>query len=287
MPTFTTPDPIDLAVDLPVGDSRSSRATAPTPSSPCRPPTGVGRRPPRRRGDRSSSTAAGDRRRLRARGSASSARANRSTCGSSCPTGSRLTADVGGASAPPAGSVRPASRARSGGVDIDATGDLWVRAGHGNARRSAPPTAASSSSPTTARSASARSAGTRSSSRRTARSTIGEAGGDLDAKLSYGELEIERARSASSPPRPRTARSASARCSSGSVAGRERLRPDRHRRAGRRRRLARRRLARRPRAQRARGRSRHPAGSDDTVAVRARTSTATSPSTAPRKERSK
>ena len=109
------------------------------------------------------------------------------------PTGSRLTAEVS------VGGVRTvgrlgATRIKSsmGPVDLDATGDLWLRAAHGNATVGTAD-GGSRSRPTTGRSGSARSPATRSSRRRTARSQVGESGGDLDAKLSYGDLEITKA----------------------------------------------------------------------------------------------
>ncbi len=51
----------------------------------------------------------------------------------------------------------------------------------------------SRSRPTTVRSGSARLPATRSSRRRTAASSSGESGGEIDAKLSYGDLEITKA----------------------------------------------------------------------------------------------
>ena len=80
-----------------------------------------------------------------------------------------------------------------GPVDVDSTGDLWLRAGHGNAtvgtadgsrrdhrRPRADPDRHGH-----------RRRGPQGVARR--RSQVGESGGDLDARLSYGDLEITRA----------------------------------------------------------------------------------------------
>lgn len=109
------------------------------------------------------------------------------------PTGSRLTAEVA------AGSVRTVGRlgatrikSSTGAVDVDTTGDLWLRASHGNATVGT----AEGGIEITADHGQIR-IGTVTGDAVLKAShgsiLVGQSGGDLEAKLSYGDLEITRA----------------------------------------------------------------------------------------------
>ena len=109
------------------------------------------------------------------------------------PTGSRFTAEVA------VGGVRTvgrlgATRIKSsmGPVEVDTTGDLWLRASHGNATLGT----AEGGIEITADHGQIR-VGTVTDDAILKAShgniLVGEAGGDLDAKLSYGDLEITKA----------------------------------------------------------------------------------------------
>jgi DUF4097 and DUF4098 domain-containing protein YvlB len=109
------------------------------------------------------------------------------------PTGSRLTAEIA------VGGVRTAGRlgatrvkASMGPVDLDVTGDLWLRAGHGNATVG---TAEGGIEITADHGQIRIGTVTGDALLKASHGTImiGESGGDLDAKLSYGDLDITRA----------------------------------------------------------------------------------------------
>jgi hypothetical protein len=108
------------------------------------------------------------------------------------PTGSRLTAENGG----PVKTVGRfgATRIKGaiGGLDIEATGDLWLRAAHGGVTVGA----VDGDLDVVAAYGSIRIGAVAGDA--TLRASyggiqVGEAGGDLDAKLSYGDLEITKA----------------------------------------------------------------------------------------------
>jgi hypothetical protein len=109
------------------------------------------------------------------------------------PAGSRFTAEIA------AGGVRTVGRLgatriknSTGPVDIDTTGDLWLRASHGNATLGT----AEGGIEITADHGQIR-VGTVTGDAILKAShgsiLVGESGGDLDAKLSYGDLEITKA----------------------------------------------------------------------------------------------
>jgi DUF4097 and DUF4098 domain-containing protein YvlB len=109
------------------------------------------------------------------------------------PTGSRFTAESA------VGSVRTTGRLGAtrikcsmGPVDVDTTGDLWLRAGHGNATMGT----IEGGMEVTADHGQIR-VGTVTGDAILKAShgsiLIGESGGDLEAKLSYGDLEITKA----------------------------------------------------------------------------------------------
>jgi hypothetical protein len=107
------------------------------------------------------------------------------------PTGSRLTAENSGGGVRAVGRLGP-TRIKGSSVDLDSTGDLWVRAMHGNVTVGK----ADGDVEITADHGQIR-LGTVTGDTTLKAShgsvQIGEAGGELDAKLSYGDLDITRA----------------------------------------------------------------------------------------------
>ncbi|MBC7725497.1 MAG: DUF4097 family beta strand repeat protein [Burkholderiaceae bacterium] len=191
MPTFPTPTAIDLAVELQVGRIEviaTDRADTVVTVSPTNPAKAVDRRgaeETRVEFDGRRLTIAGPRARLSWIGPTESVEVR-----VELPTGSRLTAEIA------AGTLRAdgrlgATRVKSstGPVDLDGTGDLWLRAGHGNATLKS----ADGAVDITADHGQIRIGAVSGSAILKASHgsiMIGESGGDLDAKLSYGDLEI-------------------------------------------------------------------------------------------------
>jgi hypothetical protein len=193
MPTFPTPAPIDLAINLPVGAIdivATDRTDTVVTVSPTNPDKAVDRR------GAEETKVDFDGQRLTVTGPKS-----RSWIGPSesidltveLPSGSRLTAEIS------VGGVRTVGRlgatrvkASTGAVNIDSTGDLWLRASHGNATIGT----AGGSAEITADHGQIR-AGTIAGNAILKSShgniRVEQAGGDLEAKLSYGDLEITRA----------------------------------------------------------------------------------------------
>ncbi len=193
MPTFTTLTPIDLAINLPCGRIdvvAGDRTDTIVTVSPTNPAKAVDRR-------------AADETRVEFDGvrlTITGPKPHFSLLGPfesidvtvELPAGSRLTAEIGGG-------VRTvgrlgATRIKSsmGSVDVDTTGDLWLRAGHGNVALGA----ATGEIEITAdhgqiRIGSVAGDAILNASHGTV--TIGEVSGNLDAKLSYGDLEIRAA----------------------------------------------------------------------------------------------
>jgi DUF4097 and DUF4098 domain-containing protein YvlB len=109
------------------------------------------------------------------------------------PTGSRLTAESGFGGLRTAGRLGPTRiKSSSGPVELDATGDLWLRAGHGNTTLS---TAEGAIEITADHGQIRVGAVTGDAILKASHGSIrvGESGGDLEAKLSYGDLEISNA----------------------------------------------------------------------------------------------
>jgi hypothetical protein len=194
MPTFTTPEPIDLAVNLPVGALdivAGERADTVVTVSPTNPAKAVDVR------GAEDTKVDFDGRRL----TITSPKPRFSILGPwesidvkvELPAGSRLTAEVSMGGVRTVGKLGATRiKAMGGGVDLDATGDLWVRAGHGNATVSS----AEGSIELTAdhgqiRIGTVTGDATLKSSHGNIQ--IAESGGDLEAKLSYGDLEITKA----------------------------------------------------------------------------------------------
>lgn len=194
MPTYDTPAPIDLAINLQVGaievvaGDRSDTVVTVSPTSPAK---AVDRRAAEE------TTVAFDGTRL----TVVSPKPRFSWIGPSesvdvlveLPAGSRLTAETATGGVRTAGRLG-ATRIKSamGPVDIEATGDLWLRAMHGNATVGT----ADGGVEIIADHGQIR-AGTITGDAilKASHGTVlvGESGGDLDAKLSYGDLDITRA----------------------------------------------------------------------------------------------
>ena len=256
MPTYDTPTPIDLAINLQVGAIEvfaGDRADTVVTVSPTNPAKAVDRRGAEETKvdfDGQRVTITGPRPRISWIGPTESVDVK-----VELPTGSRFTAEIA------VGGVRTvgrlgATRIKSsmGPVDVDTTGDLWLRASHGNATVG---TAEGGIEITADHGQIRVGTVTGDAILKASHGTIlvGESGGDLDAKLSYGDLEITQgARLRRGEDRVR--QHPAARGLERFHPGRERLRPGHHRRAARRPRLARPVLEGRARAQRARRRPR-------------------------------
>jgi hypothetical protein len=194
MPEFPTPSPIDLAVNLQAGTIEilaSDRPDTVVTVSPTNPGKAVDRRgaeETRVDFDGQRLTVTGPRPRLSWIGPTESVDVR-----IELPTGSRLACESA------VGAVRTVGRlgatrikCSTGPVDVDATGDLWVRASHGNTTVGS----ADGGAEITADHGQIR-IGTISGDAVLKSShgsiLIEEIGGDLEAKLSYGDLQITRA----------------------------------------------------------------------------------------------
>jgi DUF4097 and DUF4098 domain-containing protein YvlB len=195
MPTFTTPTPIDLAINLQVGSievNAGDRAETIVTVSASNPAKAVDRRGAEETTvdfDGERVTIAGPRPRISWIGPTESVDLT-----IELPAGSRLTAEIA------AGSLRAVGRlgatrvkSSTGPVELEHTGDLWMRAGHGNATVGT----ADGAIEITADHGQIR-VGTVTGDAvlKASHGTIlvGQSGGDLDAKLSYGDLDITTAR---------------------------------------------------------------------------------------------
>lgn len=196
MPTYTTPTPIDLAINLQVGEIEviaGDRTDTVVTVSPTNPTKAVDRRG----AEQTAVTLDGQRLTI------TGPRPRFSWIGPGpfdsvdvvieLPAGSRFTAEIS------VGRVRTTGRlgatrikALTGAVDLDTTGDLWLRAGHGNATVGT----VEGGAEITADHGQIRIgsvAGDAILKASHGSITVGESGGDLEAKLSYGDLEITRA----------------------------------------------------------------------------------------------
>ena len=194
MPIFTTPTPIDLAIKLPVGaldivaSDRTDTIVTVTPTNPSKAVDRRGAEETKVDFDGQRLTITGPKPRVSWIGPTESVDVK-----VELPSGSRLTADVS------VGGVRTVGRLGAtrvkgsmGPVELEATGDLWVRAGHGNATIGS----ADGSIEVTADHGQIRvGAVTGDALLKASHGSVmvGESGGDLDAKLSYGDLEITNA----------------------------------------------------------------------------------------------
>jgi len=194
MPTYPTPAPIDLAINLQVGAIEviaSDRPDTIVTASPTNPDKAVDRR------GAEQTTVDFDGQRLTVTGP----KPRFSVIGPSesvdlkieLPAGSRLTAEIAVGGLRSTGRLG-ATRVKSsmGPVELERTGELWLRAGHGNATLGT----AEGDAEITADHGQVR-IGTLGGDTTVKAShgsiTIDEAGGDVDAKLSYGDLDIARA----------------------------------------------------------------------------------------------
>jgi hypothetical protein len=194
MPTFNTPNPIDVAVNLPVGaieviaSDRADTEVTVSPTNPARPSDRHGADETQIDFDGRQITIKGPRSRFSWAGTVESVDVR-----VELPTGSRLTAEIA------VGGLRTVGRlgatrikSSTGAVEVDTTGDLWLRASHGNATVGT----AEGGVDITADHGQIR-VGTVAGDAvlKASHGTIlvGESRGDLEAKLSYGDLEITRA----------------------------------------------------------------------------------------------
>jgi DUF4097 and DUF4098 domain-containing protein YvlB len=194
MPTYNTPTPIDLAINLQVGGIEvfaGDRADTVVTVSPTNPAKAVDRRgaeETRVDFDGQRITITGPRPRISWIGPTESVDVK-----VELPSGSRLTAELA------VGGLRTVGRLGAtriktsmGPVDLDTTGDLWLRASHGNATLGT----AEGGTEITADHGQIR-VGTVTGDAILKAShgsiRVGESGGDLDAKLSYGDLEVTKA----------------------------------------------------------------------------------------------
>jgi len=194
MPVYDTPVPIDLAIHLPVGGIEvyaSDRADTVVTVAPTNPAKAVDRRGAEETTvefDGTRLTITGPKPRFSFIGPTESVDVT-----VELPAGSRLTAEL------QVGGVRTTGRlgatrikATMGPVDLATTGDLWLRAGHGNATVE---TADGSADITADHGQIQIGAATGDTALKASHGSIrvGASGGDLDAKLSYGDLEIDEA----------------------------------------------------------------------------------------------
>lgn len=193
MPVFPTPEPVDLAVNLQVGDIdviASDRTDAVVTVSPSSPDKAADRRAAeatRVEFDGARLTVVGPKPKFSLFGPSESVDVT-----VELPAGSRFTAESA------VGSVRTEGRlgatrikATTGMVELDATGDLWLRAGHGNATaRAVDGSAEITADHGQIRIDSVAADAVLKASHGSIR--IGEALGGVDANLSYGDLDIDR-----------------------------------------------------------------------------------------------
>jgi hypothetical protein len=195
MPTYETPTPIDVAINLQVGaieivaGDRADTVVTVSPTNPAKAVDRRGAEDTKVDFDGQRLTIHGPRPRFSWLGPNESVDLKVEV-----PTGSRLTAEVA------VGGVRGvgrlgATRIKSsmGPVELDSTGDLWLRASHGNSRVGS---AEGAVEITAAHGQIRIGSVTGDAILKASHGSIQveESGGDLDAKLSYGDLEITRAR---------------------------------------------------------------------------------------------
>ena len=194
MPTYQTPTPIDLAINVQVGAIEviaSDRADTVVTVSPTNPTNAVDRRGAEETKvefDGELVTIVGPRPRISWFGPSESVDVK-----VELPTGSRFTAESA------VGAVRTigrlgATRIKSsmGGVDIDTTGDLWLRSSHGNATLG---TAEGGIEITTDFGQIRVGTVTGDATLKASHGSIAveQSGGDVDVKLSFGDLDIAKA----------------------------------------------------------------------------------------------
>lgn len=192
MPTFSTPTPIDLAIKLPIGaieviaSHRHDTVVTVSPTNPDKPVDVRGAHETSVDFDGQRLTITGPRPRFSFVGPFESIDVK-----VELPSGSRLTAENSGGPVRTSGRLG-ATRIKSSLVDVDTTGDLWVRAMNGNVTVAY----ADGDVEITADHGQIR-AGTISGDAILKAShgsiSVAESQGDLEAKLSYGDLAITKA----------------------------------------------------------------------------------------------
>ncbi len=194
MPTYPSPTPVDLAVNLQVGwievvaEDRADTVVTVSPSNPDKAVDRRGAEETQVDFDGQRATIVGPRPRLSWIGPTESVDVR-----VELPAGSRLTAEIAVGGLRSIGRLG-ATRIKSsvGTVEVDTTGDLWLRAAHGNATVG---TAEGGIEMTADHGQIRVGTVTGDAILKASHGTIwvGEAGGDLEAKLSYGDLEITKA----------------------------------------------------------------------------------------------
>ncbi len=194
MPTYDTPTPIDLAINLQVGrievfaGDRADTVVTVSATSLAKAIDRRGAEETKVDFDGQRITIVGPRPRISWLGPTESVDVK-----VELPTGSRFAAEIA------VGSLRTVGRlgatrikSSTGAVDVDTTGDLWLRASHGNATLG---TAEGGIEITADHGQIRVGTVTGDAILKASHGTIlvGESGGDLDAKLSYGDLEIAKA----------------------------------------------------------------------------------------------
>jgi DUF4097 and DUF4098 domain-containing protein YvlB len=189
MPTFATPNPIDLAINIPVGGieivatDRSDSVVTVTPTNPAKATDVRGAEETTVEFDGSRLTIKAPKPRFTVIGPSESIEVR-----VELPTGSRLAAETS------LGHVRSTgrlagTRIKASRVDLDTTGDLWLRANHGNAEvRVADGEVEITADHGQIRIGTVTGDATLRASHGSI--AIGESQGEVDAKLSYGDLEI-------------------------------------------------------------------------------------------------
>lgn len=194
MPAFATPTPIDLAINLPVGSihiiagDRADTVVTVTPSNSEKAVDRRGAEATKVDFDGHRLTVTGPKTRLGWIGPTESVDVK-----VELPNGSRLTAELS------VGDVRTIGhlgatriKASMGPVELDRTGDLWLRAGHGTVNiGSADGGVEVTADHGQIRIDSVSADATLKASHGSIQ--IGHAGGDVEAKLSYGDLDIREA----------------------------------------------------------------------------------------------
>lgn len=193
MPTYSTPTPIDLAIHLQVGaidviaSDRTDTVVTVTPTNPAKAVDRRGAEETKVDFDGRRLTITGPKPRLSWIGPGPFDTVDVVV---ELPTGSRLAAEISVGGVRTVGRLGPTRiKASSGGADVDTTGDLWLRAGHGNAIVGT----VEGSAEITADHGQIRLGTVHGDAILKASHgsvTVGRSGGDLDAKLSYGDLEI-------------------------------------------------------------------------------------------------
>ncbi|RFA08639.1 hypothetical protein B7R54_04885 [Subtercola boreus] len=194
MPTFPTPEPLDLAIDLQVGaidiiaSERADTAVTVTPSNPDRAVDVRGAEQTTVEFDGRRLTVVGPRPRLSWIGPTESVDLR-----IELPATSRVTAEIAVGGVRTTGALG-ATRIKSsmGTVELEQIADLWMRAGHGTASVGR----ATGSIDITADHGQIRVgvvAGDATLKASHGSIRVGESAGDVDAKLSYGDLEITHA----------------------------------------------------------------------------------------------